>query len=257
MRLPLAIKIAGIVSLIIVLALGLTIMLNFFKFEQTLRNVTESRLGFTAVDLEKRIQTGLDLGLDLAVMTNVQVIIDAEAADDPDIVAIDVFDDRGQILFTTGEGGSVPASWRVAFAAGETGVWRVSDPDRIIVGSRLTNNFGFEVGGVALSYSRAVFDARLDAMIEIMTRSGIIILAGTAIVGLIVAALIVSATTRSVRRVRQAVTRFLEEPDGVPAYEGGRSALERDYAQAEARLRQAGRELESAGQSLAADVARG
>ena len=61
MWVPIWVKASAIVTLIVGLALVLVGMLNFFRFEQTLRETTEMRLGFIAKDLKGNIQTGLDL----------------------------------------------------------------------------------------------------------------------------------------------------------------------------------------------------
>lgn len=241
MRLSLTFKIASVVTLIMVLVTGLTITLNFLKFEQTLRAVTISRLTYIAEDVVGRIQTGLDLGLDLASMTNVRRIIEDEAASDPEIVGIDVFDDRGRVLFSTGRpsGGTVEPDLLSAYADSEDGKFELPGSERIVVGARMTNNFGADVGGVALGYSRDAFDNRLEAVLRIMARSGALIIAVTAILGLGGAALVVGRTTRGIRRVREALQQHLHSPPEPPPFKGGTSPLERDYAKAEAVLRQA------------------
>ena len=104
MWVPIWVKAAAVVTLIVGLTLALIGMLNFFRFEQTLRATTEARLGFVAKDLKANVQTGLDLGLDLPSMSNVQNIIEREAATDPGILGIDVFDDQAEVLFSTQDG---------------------------------------------------------------------------------------------------------------------------------------------------------
>lgn len=239
MRVPLAVKAAAIVTLIIGLALTLIVMLNFFKFEQTLRATTESRLGFIAEDLKSSIQTGLDLGLDLPSMSNVQPIVDREAATDARIVAIDVFDDRGLVLFSTLEnsaGQPIPESWRAAVGADDTSVWRASDSEQMVVGSSLTSNFGSRVGGVALRYSRTSFEEQLQRMLGLLARSGTVTLIIAALMSFAVSWLVFGSTARSLSRVRAAVESALERPEG-PSFRPRRHPIEQDYAATDERLR--------------------
>ena len=84
MRTKLSSRIALVVALVIGLGVGLTVLLNYFKLAQTLTTIVETRLAFTAHDVRSRIEAGLDLGLDLAALTNIEGIVDEVAANDPE-----------------------------------------------------------------------------------------------------------------------------------------------------------------------------
>jgi hypothetical protein len=239
MWVPIWVKAAAVVTLIVGLTLALIGMLNFFRFEQTLRATTEARLGFVAKDLKSNIQTGLDLGLDLASMSNVQNIIEREAASDPGILGVDVFDDQAEVLFSTQESAlerQIPAAWRAAIGADDDAVWQASDREQMVVGTRLTSNFGSDVGGVALRYSRASFEEQLQRMLDLLIRLGISTLLITALLSLGVSWLVLGATARRLARVRSAVEDALTHPEG-PAFRPGRHPIEQEYALADQGLR--------------------
>ena len=239
MWVPIWVKAAAVVTLIVGLTLALIGMLNFFRFEQTLRATTEARLGFVAKDLRANIQTGLDLGLDLSSMSNVQNIIEREAATDPGILGIDVFDDQAEILFSTQESAleqQIPAAWRAAIGSDDDAVWQASGREQMVVGTRLTSNFGSDVGGVALRYSRASFEEQLQRMLDLLIRLGIYTLLITALLSLVVSWLVLGATARRLARVRSAVEDALTHPEG-PSFRPSRHPIEQEYALAERDLR--------------------
>lgn len=239
MWVPIWVKAAAVVTLIVALTLALIGMLNFFRFEQTLRATTEARLGFIAKDLKANIQTGLDLGLDLSSMSNVQSIIDREAVTDARILGIDVFDDQAQVLFSTEQsatGAQIPGAWRAAIGSDDDAVWQASDHAQMVVGTRLTSNFGADVGGVALRYSRASFEEQLQRMLDLLVRLGISTLIITALLSLVVSWLVFGSTARRLARVRLAVESALTHPEG-PSFRPTRHPIEQEYALADKGLR--------------------
>jgi hypothetical protein len=249
MWIPIWVKAAAVVTLIVGLALALIGMLNFFRFEQTLRTTTEARLGFVADDLKANIQTGLDLGLDLSSMTNVQSIIDREAASDSGILGIDVFDDHGQVLFSTEEdavGSHIPEAWRAAIGSDDAAAWQASDQGQMVVGTGRTSNFGAEVGGLALRYSRASFEQQLQRMLDLLVRLGISTWIITALLSLVVSWLVFGATARRLARVRSAVEDALTHPEG-PAFRPSRHPIEQEYALADQGLRERLRDTAASG----------
>jgi hypothetical protein len=239
MWVPIWVKAAAVVTLIAGLALALIGMLNFFRFEQTLRATIEARLAFIAKDLKANIQTGLDLGLDLSSMSNVQNIIEREAATDPRILGIEVFDDHLRVLFSTQEGAvesEIPEAWSAAIGSEDDTVWQASDHDQMVVGTPLTSNFGADVGGVALRYSRALFEEQLQRMLNLLIRLGISTWIVTALLSLVVSWLVFGSTARRLARVRSAVENALAHPAG-PAFQPGRHPIEQEYALADRGLR--------------------
>jgi hypothetical protein len=65
MRIKIFLTIIGSVAL----ALAVTVLLNYARFERTLLTVAESRFAVVVQDLRLSIETGLDLGLELRLAT--------------------------------------------------------------------------------------------------------------------------------------------------------------------------------------------
>jgi hypothetical protein len=242
-------KIGVTIVIIIAFALGLTVMLNYAKFERTFSDLAESRFAFMVRDLRTVTETGLDLGLDLSTMTNVQGIIEREAAKDDQILSIEVFDEQGVILYRTGqsiESPDVPTAWRDAMVATQTDEWRSVNDDALVVGTRLTNNFGSDVGGIALRRDRTQHDSVLARMLTNLSRAAIAMLVIMGIIALFSAFLLFRSTNRSLHRMRQALTDLLDaqKPSGFKPRR--RSEMERDYANAEKRSRETLHELDNA-----------
>lgn len=111
--------------------------------------------------LRQRLEVALSLGLDAQSLARLQVLAEAEVAADPSILSIDVFDDRGRLIFTTdavGVGDTVPAEWVRAIARSERAgrdsngldVFRVSEESGLASGVPIVGDFGRVVGGLLL-----------------------------------------------------------------------------------------------------------
>ena len=258
LRATLSGRIALVVILIIGLGVGLTVLLNYFKLAQTLAAVSETRLGFLAHDLRSRIESGLDLGLDLGAMDNVQSIIEGAAAGDAKILAITVFDADGTVLYGAGSqavepgAGQVPAPWREA--AERHADWRVDSPGVLVVGSRLTNDFGAAAGGVALVYSRAALDLLLKGVLAVLVPVGAVLVLAAVLLAWLAAAALFRGTERRLRDMRQAVEGLLvsTEQPGTEAAATAPVPADPDLTRMRERLVQTLEQIREAGTKLAA-----
>ena len=247
-------KITAAIAALIAFVLGLAVLMNYAKFERAFSGLTESRLAFLVEDLRETLEFGLDLGLDPAAMANTTAILAREAAKDPQILSILVFDDQGQVLHQhQRETLSHPLSrltsaWFIAALRNHptTTPWRASDPDTLIVGATLTNNFGRVVGGIALRYDRSFHDHELAQALAGLTRAAGLILLAATLIALISVWLLFRSARRDLRRVRAALTEFLDDVEH-PAFQAGSgSKLETGYAAAEQHSREFRRRLQQA-----------
>ena len=94
----LALKTGGVIAASVALAVLLSVVLANLKFEQTLRDVTGSRLAVVVDDLRRHVEYGLTLALDLAEVADVQALVDP-ATSGQGIVNVQELDERGAILF--------------------------------------------------------------------------------------------------------------------------------------------------------------
>jgi hypothetical protein len=106
----------------------------------------------------------------------------------------------------------------------------------MVVGTRLTSNFGSDAGGAALRYSRASFEEQLQRMLNLLVRLGTSTLLVTALMSLLVSWLVLGATARRLARVRSAVENALAHPEG-PSFRPTRDPIEQEYALADQGLR--------------------
>ena len=199
------------IPLVALTAVTVTVLLHRARFERTLLALTETRLAFAAADVGARIQSGLDLGLDLPAMANVQAILDAETRDDPKILAVEVLDAAGKILFRAGPAaaGARPGGPGEAAAGGEGDraagpgdaadaeagvgddrrragdvVWSDAGSGLIAGRSGLVDIFGEPAGTLVLSYSRSSVAATTAAMTFLLARVALVLVLLLALAGL-------------------------------------------------------------------------
>jgi hypothetical protein len=221
----------------VALAVGLVVFLDYMKFEQTLTRVVESRLIFAAKELKSTIQTGLDLGLELRSLGDVQTVIDRQAAADSAILSIDVVAPDGAVLFSTGspdQGQVSYAGWRAR--AGAADLWRQQDDRALVIGTTLVNNFGQIVGGVTIRFSRASLNRVTSGMLGEIGRISLIAFALTALVAVAVVPLVFRRTKRSFVRIGRLMEALRQSPAPPPFVADPASELEVHAAGLQTRL---------------------
>lgn len=239
-------KISAAIITLIAFVLGLAVLLNYAKFERAFGGLAESRLGFLVQDLRGTLEFGLDLGLDPTAMANTAAILAREAAKDSRILSIIVFDSQGRPLYRH-RGGSPtdrPAAELSPDRIGailhnpSTPVWRANDPETLIVGAPLINNFGRAVGGIVLRYDRAFYDRELARALTGLTHTAASILIGASLIALVGVWLLFRGTTREINRTRAGLEDYLEQRRDTDFQPEPGSRLETLYAAAEQRSRE-------------------
>lgn len=233
----LALTIIGLIAL----ALGLTVLLDHVKFERAFSEQVESRFAFVVEELKSTVETGLDLGLSLANMKNMEAVIERELQRDDHILSITLFDQE-RILVHAGkdrfEDGRPEAGalWARAQATPADGYWRGETPTARQVGARLSDNSGQQTGGIVLQYDRALYDRDIDQMLADLARAA-------ALFGLSVAPLVFLGlfclfhrTRSSLARIRSALDKAISNLP--PGFQPRADApLEGRYAAAEQKIR--------------------
>jgi predicted MFS family arabinose efflux permease len=149
---------------VVLLALALTTLLNALRFEETLENLVEQRLDVVAQEVASDVVVGLDLGLRIEAMDNLQTIIERLQAQVDGVAAVTIHNCDGVPVATTDATGAAV----VVPAAGEksaTGRWRRFAPEGIALGLGITNSYGQCAGGVALAYEAQTFYRTRDAVV--------------------------------------------------------------------------------------------
>jgi hypothetical protein len=156
-------------------AVGMTALLNHFKFVSTTEGVLESRMLVFGVNIRSSIQNALALGLPLAGNAGLAALIEREKTADPLISDIDVFDRDGRIVYSTETrrlDTQAPGDWlTVAREAEQRPHWRVSGHGNQGVGIGLQNNFGVTIGQLLIRYSRVSLDRRIAEMRQDLMRN--------------------------------------------------------------------------------------
>lgn len=166
-----------LILLVLTFAIGMASILNYFKYENTLKKLQRSTFHLVAADVHESLQRSLALGGSLAETPTLQDLIERQRGASPLILSIDILDATGMIIFST-EAQRVltlaPAPWTKAGAASATGAWSVSDDRAFVIGRIVKNNFDIAVGGVALRYERAALDNKLAHMMLYLAGVGLV-----------------------------------------------------------------------------------
>lgn len=85
-------------------AMGLVNYIQFGKYERTYSDIFQSRFGVVNREVVNSLERGLALGLPLRDLEqNIQTLVSRYRQRDPDIVAIHVTDERGQLIVKDGD----------------------------------------------------------------------------------------------------------------------------------------------------------
>ena len=131
-------------------------------------------------------------------------------------MAITVFDATGHALFGSGRdrmvaGSLVPEAW--VRADEQAADWRADAPDTLIVGSRLTNDFGTASGGVALVYTRAPIDHLLKGALAVLVLVGAILVGLMTVLVWLIAAAMFRRTERRLLEMREGIEALIAPGD--------------------------------------------
>jgi len=205
---PLPGRIALILVMILAATVGLTTILAANKFKQGLGETLDARYQLIIADLVATIGASLDLGVDLAETRNIKPLLDRAAESDPALLYIDIFDTEGHVLVSSDSsnlGLPVPQAWLRATRAAREGGWHRVETGAIVLGQPIVASFGAVVGTVALGYSRAVSERRVEAVTNTFLRIG----AGSVLVFALVLVPVVVILLRPERRaLAEAETRI-------------------------------------------------
>ena len=171
-------------ALVVILAAGvaMTTVLSAHMFERTLSDFLTSRFEFEINDVRQRVETQMDLGIALGNLQGVSEMLEEYQQADEQILSIEVFDERGVVLFSTDPsfvGDLVTEEWVAAWRAGRgRQVWSDLERDARVVGVPLRDNLGRDVGSLALRYSRDFFDDNVTTQTARLLVIGAVVVLG-------------------------------------------------------------------------------
>lgn len=218
---PLPLRLAVLITLVMLSAVIITAALNYAKFTEVTETLDETRYAFLAGDVRTTLEGSLNLGLPLDQIENAQDVVDRQRERYPDILSIEVFDDRGTVLYSAAR--TQPDLLEAI--EDQTVVSHPLDGDRIAA-TRLVNPFGAVVGGVAVRASSDDAERRNRTMLASL---GTAVL-GAAALGTAAVAAMAALLLNGVRRRLQIQARIIasieaddpqsatqHEPDGFEA----------------------------------------
>lgn len=117
--------------------------------------VRDARFEFLVQTIRSRIEANVNLGLMLSGLGATQDLLERSRVQDADILSVDVFDDQGNMLFSSDRGGlgdRVPADWLAGCTAAQPAAPALPDAGERLVCAPLLNNYDRVAGAVALRY---------------------------------------------------------------------------------------------------------
>ncbi|WP_035691641.1 hypothetical protein [Azospirillum halopraeferens] len=160
-----------VIAATVCLAVVLTLVLAYYKFQRTLIEVATSRLTVVVEEVRRKTEYGLTLGLDLAELEDARALLDRAAATAPEVVGLVIVAEDGSVLFATDDGRSETQ----AAAGGGPSV--TIDGDSARLSADIRNSFGQVVGAVVLHATLATLRAEVAGVRDRLVQVGLGLLA--------------------------------------------------------------------------------
>ena len=182
-----------IVALVVsTFAIGMSTLLNYFKFRTTAAEMLKSRVLVVADDIDRNVVSSLALGLSFSEISTLQKLIVSEEEAAESIRQITIFDSAGGVLYSTFSdqvGSHVDPGWLRAASKNEEG-WFIEESERNITGRALRNSFDMTVGYVALVYSPDHMNAATIIGKELLLIAVVVLLLAILLIFLVIPRLI-------------------------------------------------------------------
>lgn len=178
-------KILAALLMVTIIALTTTATLGYFIYERTLSGLVTSRFEYIATELKRKVETGLDLGLPMGELENVNELLRQEILTDNALLRLSIENARGIILFDT-EAARIGTKSASAWLETLTQVGSQSS-DVLVrdseIGVPLVNSFGKIVGRLLVSYSKSYYDSKRAETIRNVAETVLIVLLLSGFVG--------------------------------------------------------------------------
>jgi hypothetical protein len=234
---PVRWSLARKVSLALISILMFTLLVAgffaYFKFESVYSSQVQSRYSFMVFTIKKRVEDSLNLGLALRQLRQVQDILEHEKQRDPQVIAVEVFDRRGEVLFNTDRGAigtRVSDALVDALRGNPSHAFGLTDEDTLIVGLPLVNILGKVEGGVVLRYSAVYIDQGVSGLLLQLVKSVALQMAAFAVVALVGLYLLFGKVGRKLAGMEHALTEVMSV-GGHAVPEAGSGEFEEHFAE--------------------------
>ncbi len=139
-------------------------MLSSFKFQTILTNLIANRLSATSPTIYESIESAIDLGLGLGEIQNTERVIFWVQQNNPGIQSIDIFNNKGNILYSTEkqrvEQAVAPHILEILKSSVDLNSQMESDAN-FLSAFKLLNNYDQKVGGGLITYSKDDYNSQV------------------------------------------------------------------------------------------------
>jgi sensor histidine kinase regulating citrate/malate metabolism len=175
-------KIVAALLMVSIIALTTTATLAYFIYERTLSGLVLSRFEFIATELKRKVEAGLDLGLPLGELENVNDLLRQEISTDKALVRLSIENARGITVFDTDTSRiGTKSSLNSPVQAEPKGSDVLVREPQIRV--PLVNSFGKVVGGLLVEYSKDYYDSKRARTIRNVAEATLIVLLLSGFIG--------------------------------------------------------------------------
>lgn len=237
--------IVGGLVLICLLSLAVTAFINLHKFNAAYENVVNDRFYFAMGQARNLLEAEMRLGQPLSQLQAAQPVLDDLQAIDPHIVSVEIFDQKGQTLYSTDNSflmDFVPKAWETAWLQTPGKRWSVDTQLTTALGLGLRNAFDEPVGSIALLYDVALQEtAFLSIQNKLQTYALWIALGALVVLGVAVVVL-----TRPLKSFLQYLQQDLVSEQDTPSCQNAQvEAFRQSYDEAQKLLQTTQQELEA------------
>lgn len=236
-------KVSAALVAILLFSMTATALFGYYKYEDVMSSLVRSRYSFVVFTIKKKVEDSLNLGFALRQLRQVQETLELEKLRDEQVMGIEVYDARGEILFNTDRGGvgaSVPEKWLEPLSGPATHAFSLSDEDASIVGLPLVNNLGKVEGAVILRYPTAYLERELGQLLAGLAVEVMAVMAAFAVIASVAATILLGAVRRKLGGMEHTLGRVLAEGGAaVPNASGPDADFETRFAEFVAKTREA------------------
>jgi len=224
------------IIMILAFAVVVTNLLNYYKYQSTLRELVQSRFVVVGLDVKHAIEGSVNLGIQLSQTENTQEILNRIKAGDDQIVSVEVFEisgAEGKRLFSTDAaviGQKVPVDWVKAAERKDAQTWQFDEDDAFGVGIELVNSFNKRIGGVVLRYSRAYQQSKIEAMFQTLGRAILIVFGVASVLAFIGVSIFFRPISSTFARMTASLSSLLSNEPPVLTQENAVTPEEKHYA---------------------------
>lgn len=235
-------KVSAALAAILLSTMVLIAIFGYHKFHDLMSEQVRSRYSFVVFTIKKSVEDRLSLGLALRQLRQMQDIIEREKVGDANILGIEIYDERGEILFNTDRGAigaSVPPEWLSVLGGVATQPFSLVDEDNLVVGLPLVNTLGKVEGAVILRYPSAYLEAELGDLLGSLAMRWLVVLGVFAVIAVFGALAMFRSVGTKLAAMETALGKVLAEGGEVVPDPASGDPFEKRYAEFAAKSREA------------------